>query len=222
MPPLVFNGVTIPDNSANALSFNGTDVTQVVFNGTTVWQQSLGASYDLGLTPILDTVSGQNNAWSQRTVDVSGYAGATVRPVFRYLNGSSFRGDIQLDQIVIGGTTSSFESSADSYQRSNTGSNTATYSSVPWEAVSTTGGANGEWQRDSAGTPTTGTGRTDAAAGSFYLFAETSGTAVSNNAYFWLRGPAVTLDSSNPVFTYYEARVGVNIGTLDVYLDVIS
>lgn len=38
---LVFNGVTIPDNSANALTFNGSDVTQVVFNGTTVWQQSL-------------------------------------------------------------------------------------------------------------------------------------------------------------------------------------
>ena len=222
MPPLVFNGVTIPDNSANALSFNGTDVTQVVFNGTTVWQQSLGASYDLGLTPILDTVSGQNNAWSQRTVDVSGYAGATVRPVFRYLNGSSFRGDIQLDQIVIGGTTSSFESSADSYQRSNTGSNTATYSSVPWEAVSTAG-SNGEWKRDSGGTPSGNTGRTDAAAGSFYLFAETSGGGgVGNNAYFWLRGPAVTLDSSNPVFTYYEARYGASIGTLDVYLDVIS
>jgi hypothetical protein len=221
MPPLVFNGVTIPDNSANALTFNGSDVTQVVFNGTTVWQQSLGASYDLGITPILDTVSGSNNAWSQRTVDVSGYAGATVRPVFRYLNGSSFRGDIQLDQIVIGGTTSSFESSADSYQRNPNSSQPSNYASVNWESVSTSG-SNGEWKRDSGGTPSGNTGRTDAAAGSFYLFAETSGSSLSNNAYFWLRGPAVTLDSSNPVFTYYEARYGSNIGTLDVYLDVIS
>jgi len=222
MPPLVFNGVTIPDNSANALSFNGSNVTQVVFNGTTVWQQSLGASYDLGLTPILDTVSGENNAWSQRTVDVSGYAGATVRPVFRYLNGSSFRGDIQLDQIVIGGTTSSFESSAESYESSISSSNTSIYSNVAWKSISLSGGINGEWQRDSGGTSSSSTGRTDAAAGSFYIYAETSGSSISNNAYFWLRGPAVTLSSSNPVFTYYEARYGINIGTLDVYLDVIS
>jgi hypothetical protein len=221
MPPLVFNGVTIPDNSANALSFNGTDVTQVVFNGTTVWQQSLGGSYDLGLTPILDTVSGRKDAWAQRTVDVSAYAGATVRPVFRYQNGAGFRGDIQLDQVVIGGTTSSFESSADSYERNPNTSQPSNYASVVWEPVST-GGSNGEWKRDSGGTPSGGTGNTNAAAGSFYLFAETSGTLLSNNAYFWLRGPAVTLDSSNPVFTYYEARNGSNIGTLDVYLDVIS
>lgn len=221
MPPLVFNGVTIPDNSANALSFNGTDVTQVVFNGTTVWQQSLGGSYNLGLTPLLDTVSGESNKWSRRPVNVSDYAGATVRPVFRYLNGAGYRGDIQLDQIVIGGTTSSFESSADSYERSNAGSNTAFYSTVPWEAVGSSGGSLGEWQRDSGGTPSSLTGRTDAAAGSFYLYAEASGSA-SANAYFWLRGPAVTLDSSNPLFYYYEARSGSQIGTLNVYLDVIS
>ena len=217
MPPLVFNGVTIPDNSANALSFNGTDVTQVVFNGTTVWQQSLGASYDLGITPILDTVSGQNNAWSQRTVDVSGYAGATVRPVFRYVSGSNYLGDIQLDQIVIGGTTSSFESSAESFESSYLGEET--YASVSWAAIGTRTNYR-RWVRDSNGTGSAGTGRQDAADGSFYLYAETSSTG-SPSKNFWLRGPQVTLGAS-PTFTYYEARLGATIGTLDVYLDVIS
>lgn len=42
--PLIMNGTTIPTNVANALSFNGTNITQVVFNGTTVWSQSLGLS----------------------------------------------------------------------------------------------------------------------------------------------------------------------------------
>lgn len=39
--PLVFNGVTIPENVANAFSFNGANVTDVYFNGVQVWHQSL-------------------------------------------------------------------------------------------------------------------------------------------------------------------------------------
>ena len=39
--PLVFNGVTIPENVANALSFNGVDITDVFFNGVQVWNQAL-------------------------------------------------------------------------------------------------------------------------------------------------------------------------------------
>lgn len=39
--PFVFNGVTIPENVANAFSFNGTDITDVFFNGVQVWHQSL-------------------------------------------------------------------------------------------------------------------------------------------------------------------------------------
>lgn len=39
--PLVFNGVTIPENVANAFSFNGANITDVYFNGVQVWHQSL-------------------------------------------------------------------------------------------------------------------------------------------------------------------------------------
>ena len=221
MPPLVFNGVTIPDNSANALSFNGSDVTQVVFNGTTVWQQSLGPSYSVGFSPVLDTVSGESGQWSQRTVDISGYAGATVRPVFHYVSGSSYTGDIQLDQIVIGGTTSSFEAWGDGYQRNLKTLQTSDYASVDWVSLST-GGTNGEWMRDLNGTPSGGTGLQTAASGSFYVYAETSqaGSGFPDKD-IWLRGPQVTLGAS-PTFTYYEARLGATIGTLNVHLDVIS
>ena len=38
---LIFNGTTVPTNVANALTYNGTSVTMVVFNSTTVWTQSL-------------------------------------------------------------------------------------------------------------------------------------------------------------------------------------
>lgn len=39
--PLVFNGVTIPENVANALTMNGADIHDVYFNGVNVWHQSL-------------------------------------------------------------------------------------------------------------------------------------------------------------------------------------
>jgi fructose-specific component phosphotransferase system IIB-like protein len=39
--PLIFNGVTIPENVANAFTFNGVDITQVFFNNASVWLQNL-------------------------------------------------------------------------------------------------------------------------------------------------------------------------------------
>lgn len=39
--PLVFNGVIIPENVANALTVNGVDIHDVYFNGVQVWHQSL-------------------------------------------------------------------------------------------------------------------------------------------------------------------------------------
>lgn len=42
--PLIVNGTTIPTNVANAFSFNGTNITNVICNGTNVWTQSLAPS----------------------------------------------------------------------------------------------------------------------------------------------------------------------------------
>lgn len=202
----------------------GTGFVEGNYKNSGIWDlqsvyESLAAvpSYAIGLSDSLDTVSGQNDAWTQRTVDISAYAGATVRLVFGYLSGSSFTGDIQLDGISIDGNTYTFETSNESFETST--SSTSTYDGVTWGAVQT-GGLNGQWGRDSGGTPSTGTGRTDAADGTFYVFAETSGVG-NPSYYFWLRSPEITLGSS-PTLTYYEARLGATIGTLNVYLDVIS
>lgn len=177
-------------------------------------------SYSLGLTSSLDSVSGQNNAWLQRTVDIAAYADATVRPVFKYVSGSSFTGDLQLDQIVIDGNTYSFESGTESFERS--ASSVTDYNSVTWENLTTATSGNGKFLRDSGGTGSGNTGRTDAANGSWYVYAETSGNNVGfPSKTYWLRAPQITLGSS-PTFSYYEARYGATIGSLDVYLDVIA
>lgn len=186
-------------------------------NSTVNFRGAPGSSYALGFSKSLDTISGQLDGWRQRTVDISSYAGATVRLVFHYVSGSSFTGDIQLDAINIDGNSYSFESGTESFQTSQSGE--ASYASVSWQALST-GEVGGRWNRDSDGTSSSGTARADAANGSFYVFAETSSPGYPSYN-FWLRSPQVTL-GSNPTLSYYETRLGATIGTLSVYLDVIA
>jgi hypothetical protein len=165
-----------------------------------------GGGPALGLSDSLFNISGANNAWVQRTVDLGAYAGTTGRIVFKYVSGSSFRGDIQLD--LINGT--SFENTGNSYQTSSSGE--TSYESVSWSTLSV-GTTNGRWNVDQGGTPSGNTGRTDAAGGSYYVYAETTN---SFNHYFWLRSPELVAPST---LTFYEARYGANIGALDVYFD---
>lgn len=173
--------------------------------------------YTVGFSTSLDTISGQLDDWRQRTVDISAYAGASVRVVFHYVSGSSFTGDIQLDAINMDGNFYSFESGTESFQTSVSGE--ASYNSVSWNSLAT-GEVNGRWNRDSGGTGSSGTARTDAANGSFYVFAET--TSPGSPSYnFWLRSPQITLGST-PTLTYFETRLGATIGTLNVHLDVIA
>ena len=174
-------------------------------------------SYQLGLSNSLLTLSGELDAWSQRTIDVSAYAGATVRVVFKYRSGSSFRGDIQLDLVDIDGNSYSFENTGEGFETSLNAE--SSYAAVGWSSLSV-GTSAVSWNVDSGGTGSGGTARTDAANGSYYVYAETSGSG-SPSKDFWLRSPQTTFGSS-PTLSFYEARLGVDIGTLDVYLDVVS
>ena len=152
------------------------------------------------------------------------YRGATVRPIFFYENtNGGFKADLQIDSIDLdgnfygGNTTDGFETTTSSTEIYNY--STASFSSV---ATATT---SGRWNRDTGGTPSSGTGRTDAAGGSYYYYAETSSPATSVGFKFILRGPQVTLGNSGvPTFTWYEARYSSDstMGTLKVYFDVIT
>ena len=178
-----------------------------------------GGSAPLGLSSSLLTISGQNDAWLQRTIDISSYANSTVYLVFQYLNTQgTFESDIQLDLIEIDGNTYSFENQTHSFQTSD-GGDYSTYAGVTWANLAVEEDNRGLWQVDQGGTPSGNTGRTDAADGSYYVYAEMSGNAANANYNLWLRSPEITLGSS-PTLTFYEARTGADIGQLDVYLDV--
>lgn len=176
-------------------------------------------TYEVGFTPSLLTISGENNAWTQQTVDISAYAGATVRLVFRYQNGNGFNGDIQLDLIDLDGTTYSFENQTHSFETST--NNNGAYDLTNWTAIAVEEDNRGAWQVDQNGTPSGTTGRTDAQDGNYYVYFEASSPANVSGYNGWLRSPEIVL-SGSPTLTFYEARLGVDIGTLDIYLEVTA
>jgi hypothetical protein len=179
-----------------------------------------GGGISEGLSSSLDSVTGQNASWSTRDVNISAYAGEDVKLVFIYTNGSSgtsYQGDLQLDDIRLDGTTYSFESSTESWQTSTTDVPASSYSGASFVSLAT-GTTSYRWNRDAFGTPSGSTGLSTADAGTYYVYAETSGSGTLGDNYV-LRSPTVTLGSS-PTLQYAEARSGGNIGTLNVYLDV--
>lgn len=171
-----------------------------------------------GLTSALFTVSGNNNAWVSRSVSMTGYQGALVRPVFLHTGMTGFRADLQLDQIGFDSDLESFESGAGGYE--TTRRSTADYSAATFVAVAT-GTLTGYWNRDSGGTPSGSTGRSDAANGVYYLYSEVTSYFTSTYKYY-LRGPIVALAPDVSNLNFHEARYGSNMGTLSAYLDVIQ
>ena len=185
-------------------------------------------TYTLGLSDSLVTLTGQDTSWTEKTINISSYAGATVRLVF-YHYGDYFTGDMQLDDINIDGTTYTFESNATGWETTTTNTNTIvtttasdTYNAVTFSNVITSGTSAASWNRDSAGTGSSGTGltidHTLGTAAGYYLYAETSAPYPSG---YWLRSPEVTL-SGSPTLSFWEARYGATMRDCEVYLDVIS
>jgi uncharacterized repeat protein (TIGR02543 family) len=163
-----------------------------------------------GLT-YLGTIGAQNNStWTFRSFAVtSGYKGHLV---LRYTRGSSFTGDVQVDDFNVGGTIYNPEVGVYTFQTSTV--STTTYTSVNWSALAT--GTTGlRWNRDASGTPSGSTGNTTGFTGSFYYYAETS--SGSTGSLFWLRSPETNLSTST--VSFYSAQNGATCGPIDVYFD---
>jgi len=173
----------------------------------------------LGLSNSLDTYTGEGTGTyiETRNVDVAAYGGRQVKVVFHYVNGTtgtSYQGDAQIDDIVIGGTTYDFTSDAQSWE--TTASDTAAYSGATFASVATA--TTQRWfNRTTVAPPSTGTGVDMGPC----LYAETTGNAGTMPGFnFWTRSPTITLPSS-PTMSYRTGRFGSNIGTMNVHLDVI-
>ena len=175
------------------------------------------ASYELGLTAALISVPAQNSdAWTLRSADISQYIGASARLVIRYLNGSSYRGDLQLDDFNIGGNTFDPEVGINSFQTNGVANPSSSYGNVAFTAL-TTSSTNGRFNRDANGTGSSSTGLTTGNTGIYYYYAETSS---SYSDYFWLRSPVVTITAGT--LSFYSAQYGSNCGAFEAYLEIIE
>lgn len=207
----------------SAGAIEGDEVRYVIEDGDN-WEIGSGIYSGLsGLTSSLFSVSGQSATWTQRTVDLSSYAGYTVRLVFRHQiapTGTVFYADLQLDQIAVDGTLYSFESSTHSFETTTSGSYT-NYDTAVFTALGTATTSE-RWNRDAGGTPSSSTGLTTGGdSTTYYVYTESSAPTV-NSDIFWLRSPEITLSEGVGNLTFYEARSGSTIGTLNVYLDIVS
>jgi len=187
------------------------------------------SAVSLGLSPVLDTRTGQYSTSAYEQVNLSSafapYVGSTGRLVFQYTSGSSFTGDIQVDDINIGSSNNySFEATGQSFETTTDGSTDTTrddtfYQGLSFTSVLTSGIASNRWNRDLGGTSSGSTGLAFADAGSYYLYVETTSPGFPYKVT-WLRSPEVTLDTATLNFAL--GRYGATIGTLRVFWEVTS
>ena len=147
----------------------------------------------------------------------------TGRLIWHYVSGGGFRGDIQIDTVVLSGgatATFNFDSSADNFLTSpDSNVSFGTWSADPTtelgNLVSVANGTSlGRWNRDSGGTPSgsTGLGVVD---NGFYLYAEVSSRF---NRNFWLASPEFTIAANQSLtVSYKQARNGTNMGQIKSY-----
>lgn len=168
--------------------------------------------YSSGTLNLLRVIVGQQHtgttqAWLSYTEDLSSYAGQTGYIVYGYKVGTSFRQDIQFDEMSIninGIITSLAPDITPGLWRRNTNYTTSlSYPSSNWDPndIPTSTSTTYIWNLDAGGTPSGSTGGTRDASGSStgkYLYFEGSYPNYSSSArYYWFRTKTTfTLGSS--------------------------
>jgi len=166
--------------------------------------------------------------------------GDTVRIVFAFRSGASFRTDLQLDDLFVntnsvtsGGTNLNIDSPTTSNgpeQSSTRNQYSATtfpstsdittyYNATTWFNVSTST-TNGRWNIDSFGTGSNGTGLTTVASGAYCYWEGTSSVAGYPYRMRLLRTREFTISKPNGTYGF-RVRVGAygsNMGLLRVFI----
>jgi hypothetical protein len=220
-------GTLVPDTAANSgIPTSGNILLSDFYGGDATTTLTEDPYYELNYRAY---AGGQYSTWQTYSLSWNAYAGQKGRILFVYRNGTagtSYQGDWQLDDINLDGNSYSFESNSQDWITSTDQTNTVQYrtSSTNWKfqyyknnyLTIPTGTTSGRWNRDSGGTPSSGTGLTTADDGSYYIYAETSGTSTSG-FHYTCASPLIQLSSNPGNLTFANGQLGGNIGLLAIY-----
>ncbi|MEL6135544.1 MAG: choice-of-anchor J domain-containing protein, partial [Bacteroidota bacterium] len=177
--------------------------------GTAVGTLRLQASEDgASWTTIWSESGNQGAAWIDATVSLATYTNETaLRLRFYGTSGSSWSGDMCVDAISVSG--------------GGGGNPPSCITNFPYtegfeagNGWSQAGGDDFDWTRRSGGTPSTGTGPSGAASGSYYMYTEASSPNYpSRDAYFV--SPCFDLSSLSSASLSFDYHMyGATMGTL--------
>ncbi|GAB1856948.1 hypothetical protein MHTCC0001_17840 [Flavobacteriaceae bacterium MHTCC 0001] len=209
---LIISGLTSTPAVCNATVPTGVTPSNVSASGATIsWDAVSGATYDVRYR-VVGTSTWTTNPVSGTSLTLNGLAAST---------------DYEVQ--VRSKCTSSNSAYSSSVNFSTTGSSTtclATISTFPYSESFESGdgwtqasGDDGDWVNDASGTPSSNTGPSAAADGSFYMFLEasTNGSAgqIGSNATAILESPCFDLSAeSSAAFTFQNHMFGTSIGSL--------
>jgi hypothetical protein len=207
-------------------------------NGTIPYSMAEFYGYDHDASPLTQIGSTysagsySNTSWENISINVGAYKGKTVRFVWHYVSGTSYTGDIQIDNIAVPThnnywTQSYYNLGLSSFNGSaflsTTTSNTSNYAEASFGSISTSTSGYGRWVGRSGSTPSSNTGLSSGYGGSgYYVYAETSSSGYPSKN-FWLRTDPVILayEVGSPYFGFRLGRYGSTIGTLKIYVEEI-
>jgi len=174
-----------------------------MYGATDMGSISLEASTDNGgsWTSVWSQTGNQGNSWLSVDVDMSAYVGGSVQLRFNRVTGNTWQADIALD-------AASMTTSGGGGGNSCTGGVSLPYaesfeSSIGAWTQATTDDIN--WTRDSGGTPSSNTGPSSGADGSFYMYVEASSPNYPSKSAI-LNSPCVDLtgeSAANFNFAYH-------------------
>ncbi|APY08542.1 hypothetical protein BWZ20_09615 [Winogradskyella sp. J14-2] len=194
-----------------------------MFGATDMGSIDLELSDDDGntWTSIWNQTGNQGNQWLAVEVDLSAYAGSNIQVRFNRFVGSTWQADIAIDDIQL----------LESFVQPSACTSTVTIfpytesfeSGDGWIQAS---GDDGDWVRDANGTPSSNTGPSFGADGSFYMFLEASTNGsngqIGANANAILESPCFDLSGeTQATFSFQNHMYGTSVGsiTLQVSLD---
>lgn len=184
-------------------------------NGAAMGSLSVEANDGSGWTSVWSLSGNQGAAWGTATVDLSAYIGGDVKLRFNGITGSNYTSDITIDDIAFATTSGG---------GGGGGGCTGGITSFPYtesfeSGIGSWSQASGDdlnWTRDSGGTPSSATGPSTGAAGSWYMYIESSGNGTgfpSKRAIF--NSPCFNLSGqSSASFDFSYHMYGSSMGTL--------